>query len=76
MVAVTLRNAARARSRSLLVQRGESGPTQVRPWRRRSLWKDIDWQRSMTWLKVSSSSPHLGQCLGSFRLDHEGWAAR
>ena len=76
MVAVALMNAARARSRSLLVQRGEMGPTLVRPWRRRFLWKDVDWQQSMAWLKVSSSSLHLGQCLSSPKLDHEGLVAR
>jgi len=70
MVAVI--NAARARSRSILVQRGESSPTLVEPWRRRALWKDVDWQRSMAWLKVSSTALHLRQSLASSKVDHEG----
>ena len=75
-VPVAFMKEARARRRVLEVQRGDSGPTSERPWRRRSLTSEVDWQRRMAWLKVSSSLPHLGQCLGARGSDHEGWAAR
>ena len=75
-VAVTLMNEARARRRGLEDQRGDSGPMSERPWRRRSLVSAVELQRRMAWLNVSSSLPHLGQCLGARGLAHEGWAAR
>ena len=75
-VPVALMNKARARRRALEVQRGDSGPTSERPWRRRSHMPEVEGQRRMAWLKVSSLFPHLGQCLGAEGLIHERWAAR
>ena len=75
-VPVAVMKEARARRRVLEDQRGDSGLTSERPWRRRSLMSEVEVQRRMAWLNVSSSLPHLGQCLGPRGSDHEGWAAR
>ena len=75
-VPVALMKAAKARRRGLEDQRGDSGPMSERPGRRRFHLLAMEGQRRMAWLNVSSSFPHLGQCLGSRTWDHEGWAAR
>ena len=41
-VPVANMNEARARRRGLEVQRGDSGPTSERPWRRRSLVSEVE----------------------------------
>ena len=71
-VPVAFMNKASARRRGLEVQTGESGPTSESPWRRCSCLSAVEGQRRIAWLKVSSSFPHLGQCLGLEARDQEG----
>ena len=54
-VPVALMKAAKARRRGLEDQRGNSGPTSERPWRRRSRLSAVEGQRRMASLNVSSS---------------------
>ena len=69
-------NLARAATRWLEVQMGESASSEMSPGRCNSFWREHDLQWRTACSKVAGEARHLGQREGRSQLNQDGWAAR